>query len=284
MRGPIFGAIGAMVVLALLLSRAPASPAANAYIQTNLLSDNGVPGTKTDSLLQNPWGMAFFGGEPFWINDEVTGVSELIDGQGNIMAGLPFVTIPPPPGVTAPPRPTGIVTNGTGEFVLPNGSAASFIFDSLDGEISGWNSGGAAVNVVDNSATARYTGLATAMIGGITYLYAANSAGGIDVFDGNFKPFTTTGGFVNPNPGLSPYGIAAIPNGDLIVTYAGLNGAVDEFTPQGVLVRSFTGGTLSQPWGVAMAPANFGAFSNDLLVGDLANSTITAFNPSSGVS
>jgi uncharacterized protein (TIGR03118 family) len=281
------GTLATAVVLMLAFGRTSKGAVGNSYTQTNLLSDNGVPGTKIDARLVNAWGMAFFNGAPFWINDEGSGVSELIDGQGNIMAGLPFVTIPPPAGGAGASRPTGIVTNSTSEFMLPDASPALFIFDSLDGTISGWNTGSTAVTMVNNSMTARYTGLATAMIGGTTFLYAANSVGGIDVFDGSFKPFKTTGGFVDPSlpSGLTPFGIANI-DGDLYVTYAQAftpNGVVDEFTPQGVMVRRFaTGGTLNQPWAVVTAPASFGAFSNDLLIGNFGNGTISAFNQTTG--
>jgi len=269
-----------MVVL--LVYRSPATTAGNSYTQTNLLSDNGVPGTKRDTRLLNAWGMAFFNGGPFWINDEASGVSELIDGRGNIFSSQPFVNIPAPGGA-GPSRPTGMVINATSEFAIPGGPAL-FIFDSLDGTITAWNIGPSAVTMVDNSTTAKYTGLATAMIGSTTFLYAANAAGRVDVFDGSFKPFKTTGSFSDSSipAGLTPYGIANI-DGNLYVTYAqtfGGSGAVDEYTPEGVMVRRFaTGGTLVQPWAVAMAPASFGAFSNDLLIGNFGNGTISAFNP-----
>lgn len=170
-RAGSLAAVAAIAALAVSLWRAPSWAAGNSYTQTNLLSDNGVPGTKVDAKLVNAWGIAFFNGAPFWINDEGTGVSELIDGQGHIMAGLPFVTIPPPAGGLGSSRPTGIVTNATSEFVLPNHSASLFIFDTLDGTISGWNTGASAVTMVNNATTARYTGLATAMIGANTFLY-----------------------------------------------------------------------------------------------------------------
>src|SRR5580658_3843077 len=53
-------------------------------------------GKRTDSHMINAWGLAFIaadGGSPFWINDEATGVSELIDGKGNSFKALPLVTI-----------------------------------------------------------------------------------------------------------------------------------------------------------------------------------------------
>ena len=39
-----------------------------------------------------------------------------------------------------------------------------------------------------------------------------------------------------------------------------------------------SGGALNEPWGLALAPANFGPFSGDLLVGNHGDGTINAFN------
>jgi uncharacterized protein (TIGR03118 family) len=278
---PAVGAIGAAVMLVLLFGRAPAKAVTNSYIQTNLVSNNGLPGTKTDKHLVNPWGVAFFSGAPFWVNDQGTGVSELLDGKGNIFSGPPFVTIPTSGAV--PSGPTGIVINATSEFLV-GGRPADFIFDSLDGTITAWNGGSKAVIEVNNAITARYTGLAMATIGGKPFLYAANSGGSVDVFDGNFKSFKTAGGFVDRDipAGLTPFGIANI-DGNLYVTYAhqfASGGVVDEFNSEGVLIREFAiGGTLNEPWAVVIAPSNFGLFSNDLLIGNFGDGTISAFNP-----
>lgn len=56
-------------------------------------------------------------------------------------------------------------------------------------------------------------------------------------------------------------------------------GRVAEFTEDGKLVAVFTdAGKLSAPWGVARAPAQFGRFSNALLVGNFGDGTIAAFD------
>jgi uncharacterized protein (TIGR03118 family) len=257
------------------------------YKQTNLLADTG---THKDPRLLNPWGNAFFSGNPFWINDEGSGVSELIDGKGNIVSGLPFVSIPAPPGALGGSRPTGIVANGTNEFMM-SGGPALFIFDTLDGVIAGWNgsSGNKAAILVNRSATAQYTGLAMVTLkDGTSRLYAANSLRGVDVFDGTFKLVKTTGGFVDPNLplGMTPYGIANI-GGNVFVTYErrfAAGGVVNEFTPDGVLIRRFAaGGTLNQPWAVVMAPQSFGPARNDILIGNFGDGTINVFNPSTPV-
>ena len=264
---------GAAVISAVLIRAPFTSAAGNSYVVTNLLSNNGVPGTKTDGHLVNPWGNTFFPpGGPFWVNEQGTGLSQIIDGKGT--QGPTFI-IPKAPGATAPVGPTGIVANFNGNI---------FVFDTLDGTISAWNGGPSAAIVVNNHTSARYTGLAMGMIGASPFLYAANSAKtpGIDVFDGNFKPHPTHGGFVDPHPtGLKPYGIANI-DGNIYVAYAALGvaaGAVNEFTSDGVFIRRFaTGGTLNQPWAIVLAPANFGVFSNALLIGNFGSSTISAFN------
>lgn len=282
--GPALGIIGTAVMWVLLFGWAPAKAVTNSYVQTNLASDNGVPGTKIDKNLINPWGVAFFPGNPFWVNDQGTAVSELLDGKSNSL-GTPFGI--PSSGVI-PSGPTGIVANNPPTAFAVNGSPAFFIFDGLDGTITAWNSGPKAKIMVNNSATAKYTGLAMATSGGKPFLYAANSFGGVDVFDGNFKP--KPGGFVDSKipAGLHPFGIANI-GGNLLVTYAHqfvAGGVVDEFTPAGVLIRQFaadtTGKQLNQPWAVAIAPPSFGLFSNDVLIGNFGDGSISAYS-STGV-
>jgi uncharacterized protein (TIGR03118 family) len=84
-------------------------------------------------------------------------------------------------------------------------------------------------------------------------------------------------------------------NGKLYVTFALQNdekmddvagagfGYVDVFDLQGNLVkRLVSNGVLNGPWGMALAPGNFGAFSNALLVGNFGDGHINAFDPNSG--
>jgi uncharacterized protein (TIGR03118 family) len=162
-----------------------------------------------------------------------------------------------------------------------------FIFSTADGTIAGWNSGTIATTIVNNSGGASYTGLALANNGTANLLYAANGAqaGSIDVFDSNFNPFTTSGGFSDPNlpAGFIPYNITTIGN-NLFVTYSGTGavGQVDEFDPNGNLIMSFTDPSLDAPWGLTLAPSQFGSFSNDLLVGNLGDGSISVFNPANG--
>jgi uncharacterized protein (TIGR03437 family) len=61
------------------------------------------------------------------------------------------------------------------------------------------------------------------------------------------------------------------------------NGYVDVFDFNGNLVSHLiSGAPLNSPWGVALAPAGWGAFGGDLLVGNFGDGTINAFDPTSG--
>ncbi len=288
----LFLTIMTIAMVAAAIHSSPAQPVGSFRI-TNLIGSagSGAP-HKKDPHMINAWGAAFLpGGNPFWINDQGTGVSELIDGKGVIVKALPFVTVPA--AGAGKGQPTGIVANATSDFLLSAGGPALFIFDTEDGTIAGWNqsSGTTASIVVNNNGKASYTGLALATSHSANQLYAANfgttkHSGSIDVFDAGFNPITPAGGFTDPNlpANFEPYNIANI-DGNLFVAYAkGLQavGQVDEFDSDGNLLMTFTDNTLAAPWGLAIAPSSFGAFANDLLVGNLVDGTISAFNPANG--
>jgi uncharacterized protein (TIGR03118 family) len=198
--------------------------------------------------------------------------------------------------------PTGVVFNGTSSFNFLNKCGVSqhgrFIFSTEDGTIAAWNIGmSAAVTVVDKSPGAVYKGLAIGSNASGNFLYATNfRAGTVDVFDTNFNQVTLAGSFSDPGimSGFAPFGIANL-GGQLYVTYAKqdaakhddvagpANGFVDVFDTNGNLVRrAATRGRLNSPWGVAIAPANFGRFSNDLLVGNFGDGRINVIDPVTG--
>ena len=148
---------------------------------------------------------------------------------------------------------------------------------------------------MDNSgAGADYTGLTMGTDSdGRTLLYAANlGQGTIDVFDAAFLPTHTIGGSFTDNQlpeGFVPYNIQNL-GGKLYVTYTKQGGGtvvgdgfVDVYSTDGALLqRLVANGPLNAPWGVAIAPAGFGVFSNDLLVGNVADGHINAFDPATG--
>lgn len=260
------------------------------YKRTDLVSD------ATDSDLVNGWGLTRSGGSPFWVSDEGTGKSTLYNGAGNKL-GL-VVAIPPAPNGAAQGTPTGTVFNltlgnPTPSFSVSNGTAsgtAIFLFDTLDGTISGWAPGvdfAHALIAVDRSKDgAVYTGLAITTDSSGDFLYAADNGPNsrIDVFD---KTFTRVNSFTDPSipAGLAPYGIQNI-GGNLWVTFASnkpsVAGFVVEFNPAGTVLMRFSG-PLHSPWGLAMAPANFGPLSGKLLVANnVPDGKINAFDPASG--
>jgi uncharacterized protein (TIGR03118 family) len=242
----------------------------------------------------------------------VTNTSSLytVTGSTGVAAGNFF---PPPatnfaaiPKTAAGPQgPTGIVGNTGTSFGITGGPAA-FIFANLNGQISAWN--GSNVNAATkNAATvewttpgALYTGLA--INSAATMLYAANGTGtgSIDVFNGLFKPTTVSGNFVDPSlpAGYVPFNVEDIGK-KVYVTYAlaghgpqtmatAGEGAVAVFDESGHFMNQLVGvssaGELASPWGMAIAPAHFGAFGGDLLVGNFAfgDSEINAFNATTG--
>jgi uncharacterized protein (TIGR03118 family) len=275
------------------LSLASPSLHAQAFVQNNLVSD--IPGlaARTDPNLVNPWGISFSATSPFWVSDAGKGQSTLYNSSG--VAQALVVTIPGPGG-PVPGVPTGQVFNtaaGTGAF---NGDL--FIFASATGTIAGWRGalGTTAETLVNNFPTgASYLGIALGITGGNAYLYAANFGNGrIDVVPNGGAP-ALSGAFVDPNlpVGYAPFNVQNI-GSNLFVTYA-LQGAggdeetgagkgyVDMFDLNGNLVRRFaSNGLLNAPWGLALAPSTFGQFGGNLLVGNLGDGTINAFDFATG--
>src|SRR5580692_10780281 len=138
-------------------------PPAPGFVDTALVSNAvGVVATTTiiDANLQNPWGIAFMPGAPFWIADNNSNLTTLYDGSGAIQPGV----FPIPAGSQAQANPTGEVYNGTGGFLI-GGQSAFFIFDGEGGTIAGWTGGAAAVTAYDDGTVnganhAVYKGLA----------------------------------------------------------------------------------------------------------------------------
>jgi uncharacterized protein (TIGR03118 family) len=282
--------------LTLVLLVAASTSGWSQYQQVNLVSTKGISVPHKDPNLVNGWGMAYFSGSPFWVSDNLTGVSTLYDQFGNITPLV--VTIPPAPSQPFGPigTPTGIIANSTPDFVISKNDVsgpAFFLFDTEDGTISGWNptvDPTNAVIAVDNSASAAlYTGLAFAKTKTQTLLYAADAVNNkIDVYDGGFR-FVKS--FTDPSPpaGLSVYQVQNL-NGQIYVTLATpvplQGGAIDVFDTSGNLLQRLTtngtSGPLEGPWGMVIAPKNFGPLSNTLLVGNVDDGHINAFNPRTG--
>jgi len=288
------------------LQEAPALIFAASYRQTNLVSD--LPGVAfvEDPLLATPWGVALNSSSPFWVVNNQTDRATVYKGDvagGPLAANaaLPSVAIPNIPTVNqAPSQPTGVAANTTSDFVVsltPTSPAApaQFIFATLNGGINAWqpNMGSVAV-VVKFVSGHSYTGLTIGSNASGNLLYAADFANGkIDVFDKNFNGTSVSGNFTDATvpANFHPNNIQNL-GGALYVTYAEFthfandSGFVRKFDTNGVRDTAFAidNGPLLEPWGMAIAPANFGGFSNLLLIGNARwnGSSINAFNPTTG--
>jgi uncharacterized protein (TIGR03118 family) len=281
---------------------------AASYVQTNLVSDIDGLAQATDPHLVNPWGVSFNPGSPFWVSNQGTNSTTLyaVTDSTDVNSPVPLFTVNIPTTDTGPQGPTGQVSNtNASSFHLTDGnhSSASFIFADLNGTISAWNASlgtnGSTAEIEVTTPGAVYTGLA--VNDAHTMLYAANTrAGTIDVFNSSFDPvdlghhaFRTPGQI--EARGLVPFNVTDI-GGEVYVTYAppgreaqttaaSGEGAVAIFSesgklePHGVLLGG-PHSPLAAPWGIAIAPDNFGQFSGDLLVGNFSfqNSEINAFD------
>jgi uncharacterized protein (TIGR03118 family) len=290
------------VLVALLPSLAFAQ-----YARTDLVSNQpGVAPTTDEQHLVNAWGLTSLPTSPFWVSDNGTGFSTLYTGTGQQVPL--FVTIPPAPGSPTGTlgTPTGTVgnisPNATDFTIKENGKSGSalFIFATLDGTISGWNpvvdgvdpkTGASHATIAANRSNvgAVYTGLTIAVNKeGQSFLYAADDGANrrIDMFDSTFS-FVKS--FDDPEipRNFTPYGIQNI-NGFIWVTFTALNkaqgGFVDVFDSAGNLIKHFAShGPLHSPWGMALAPADFGPMSNAILISNnISRGRVNAFNPETG--
>lgn len=274
-----------IILVHMLLCAASESRGSDLFFQqTNMVSSVMGVAPVTDPNLKNPWGISFSSGSPFWVSNQLTHTATLYNTVGQAQSLV--VSIPGTGG------PTGQVFNNTGTFQLSNGQNAMFLFATLDGRITGWNNaaGTSAVTAFLSSTNAIYTGLAISGSGATGRLYAANNSGGaIDVFNGNFAQLSGSS-FTDPNlpAGFRPYNIQNL-GGTIFVTYENETsggGIVNAFDTNGTLLHRVTAngasGPLDDPWGIALAPASFGQFAGELLVGNEGDGRISAFNPTTG--
>jgi uncharacterized protein (TIGR03118 family) len=267
-----------------VLAGAVGAAGPNSYVVHNLTADLPGVADHQDPNLVNPWGLDAQPTSPWWVSDEGKDLSTIYTADGTKR----------PLEVTVAGGPTGLVANTGPNFLLPGGLRAIFIWATGSGTIAGWNPGlvPPTMSVVAYSdPDAVYTGLAIAG----DRLYAADFANAeVEVFDENFDEIENEDAFVDPKlpPGYAPFGIQTI-GGQVFVAYAkqdedepdeevagqGL-GFVDRYDTAGNLLgRVATHGQLNAPWGLALAPSDFGAFSNDLLVGNFGDGEINAYEP-----
>jgi uncharacterized protein (TIGR03118 family) len=293
-----------------LVTATSATRASDLYYQTNLVTNDQsvTKAQQTDPNLINPWGFAFSTGSPLWVADQGTSVATVYKLTGTTSTGN--LLNPPPPihdlGTGQGPTgqvavgAAGIVTQST-DFQVSNGLSvgkASFIFDNLDGSIAAWRGGGPAGTpalVVTSVAGASFTGLAIGMVGTgpnqAAQIYAADqNSNNVYIFNGAWGKLATS--LVDPSlpAGFNAFNVQNI-GGTLFVTYANPNsptgGVVAEFNTDGTFIKNLVSdplgtsgnGHLDTPWGLALAPAGWGKFGGDLLVGNNdGDGTINAYD------
>jgi uncharacterized protein (TIGR03118 family) len=264
---------------------------------------DGAPLPTVDPNLVNAWGLgvqATDAGAPpdalnafLWVADNGTGVSTVYSPFGQVFP--PPTTIPvPPDGGVPPSAPTGLVLNASATAFM----ADKVIFATEDGTIAGWQGGASATLRVDSSSVdAVYKGLTIATMNGVPRLYATDFHNAkVTVWDQTYATIVPTGGFTDATlpAGFAPFGIQS--SASLVwVTYAkqdamkhddvaGVgNGYLDVFDFNGTFVkRLISAGALNSPWAMVVAPADFGAFSNALLVGNFGDGHINAYDVATG--
>ena len=281
--------------LALVASPALAGgppPAATMFTMTPLVSDQAGMAPNVDPALVNPWGLSQFPNNPLWVSDNHTDLSTLYDPNTGAKVNL-NVNIP-----MGAPTGTVAIAPGNGYVVTEgaNSGEALFLFDSESGAITGWNPNVDATNAIvahDASAAGSvYKGLAYDPAS--NHIFAADFHNNkVEIYDNTFtriKAFTDK----NLPKRYAPFDVAVF-NGKLYVAFAlrekhgddevdgaGL-GFVDIFTTKGKFVKTLiANGPLNAPWGMVIAPSNFGSFAGDLLVGNFGDGRINAFDASTG--
>lgn len=225
-------------------------------------------------------------------------------------SGLPVLSPYKPLVVVVPPAadnkglglPTSCVSNHFDGFYVTNGNKTDrslMLIATMDGLIQGWNpyiEKRLAIVVADQSATgAAYFGLDVAMSAAGPVLAAADFFNGkVDLFDARFKLIDKLVDFDIP-AGFAPSNVRTF-QGNFYVTYAkradmktlevekgvGL-GYIDVFSPEGqFLHRLVSGGHLNAPWSLVVAPEQMHDLAGKLLVGNLGDGRINAFDIETG--
>jgi uncharacterized protein (TIGR03118 family) len=293
MRIQFFASITGQIVAVAFLTT---SQAWAQYIQTNLVSNTSGVAPITDANLLDPWGVAFSTTGPLWVSNQTSSRATVYNFSGASPTGPSLTENIMNLGNAAPSPangPTGQVstsapgiTTSSTDFPV-NGGKSSFIFGNMDGSISAWHGGMTSSAIVASVSGASFTGLAIGNpSAGVSQIYAADqNSGNIDVFNNAWQQVGT---LTDPNlpSDFTAFNVQNV-GGTLFATYAipneALGGIVDEFSTSGALLERLitdpNGAVLQSPWGVAVAPAGWGQFGGDLLIGnDAGDGTINAYS------
>lgn len=291
----------------------------HAFRQVNLVSDIKGMARLTDPQLKNPWGLAFGPTTPAWVNNQFNPASACPDENPDcipapqdlltkitLYAGangkMPITKVPLEVEASSP---TGMVFNPTENFQIDQGAGltpARFLFNEIfvdsagtapESRITGWAPATPQPQVTTSTDARKDPALhfGLALVPGNEHreprLLAADGLNSvIDVFDDQFQPVTEPGMFTDPraeDQGLAPYNVTFL-RGKVYVAYVGEDrGAISVFKPNGRFQeRLVTSRRLVGPWGMAITPRHWGGFHHDLLVGNVDNGRINAFDLDDG--
>ncbi len=296
-----------LALVALSLGALPGCEGDKRYLDVvferiDLVSD--VEGAATsDPNLVNPVGLQVSPGGNFWVANNATGTVTVYQPDGTpLPASEPLVvTLPVPPGASAPAAVTGVAYNNGYGLVIASGeqrATARYLFVTEQGTLLGFNPDldpANAMIAVDASASgAVYRGLSVVPFRLGSWVYVTNfSAGTVDVFDPSFAPDLelAPAAFedVELPPGYAPFGIQRIDR-RMYVSYAERGedgrpvlgpgkGYINAFALDGRFIeRVASEGGLNAPWGMTRAPWFFPYYGGALLVGNAGDGRILAFD------
>jgi uncharacterized protein (TIGR03118 family) len=269
-----------------------------AFTEVDLVSNVPDLAAVPDDHVKNAWGLALGPTTPLWVANNGTDTATIY--RGGLGGAPPTIA---PLVVSVQGGPTGQAFNGTSDFAVsgPLGSGpALFLFVTEGGDVLGWSPAADGTHALlgRHVEGAIYKGLALASTPFGNFLLAADFHNGrIDVFDKEFnriqlpQPFFTDRRLPS---GYAPFNVA-VRDGEVYVAYAQQDadakdevagpgkGFVDVFNGFGLLERRLVShGPLNAPWGLEIAPASFGDFAGDLLVGNFGDGRITAVNRRTG--
>lgn len=293
----------------------------NAYAMVKLVSSRAADkALLTDPLIKDAWGLALRPpgkGGHWWTANTATGTTTTYvgDAPGHPFGQDALKVVPIPVGKLhekneTMSQPTGQVYTGWNkdEFVIegkgdkgqPLKDYARFVFVCLDGTISAWaNDMAASVNVIDKGADgAMYTGVAvTESAKGGNRLFCCDfNNRRIDVLDGAWKPVKVEGSFKAPGIDddyaiynllhhdgklYAAFGRCANEPGDA-EAYPGY-GVIVEFDLEGRYIRELARSKhLNAPWGLCVAPKDFGPFAGSLLVANFGDGRVVGYDLKTG--
>ena len=288
--------------------------AAGAFRQVNLVSD--VPGRAQllDPEVKNPWGIAFGPTTPLWVNNQFNPASacNCIPEPEDLLTKItlyqgangtdPISKVPLE--VTAS-SPTGMVFNPSADFVINQdgtNTPARFLFNETvvnaagnngEGRITGWSNLPAPVTHTTSTKAVSDPGFPNGLALvpahgaiGARLLVADGASGKIQVYGHRFHRIDKPGLYVDPKARRQHRDVYNVMFLDdrVYVTYFGSDGgAVSVFSKNGAFrKRLITGGRLNAPWGLAIAPRPWGGLGGALLVGNVDDGRINAFNVHTG--